>query len=249
MVTKIGFFDSGIGGVTVLRECIKVLSNFSYIYYSDSKNNPYGDKPREVIFGIASSIVEYLINEGCDIIVIACNTASAICVEHLRRCYPDVIFVAIEPAVKCAYDNFEENTLVMATKGTMDSERFHTLYNKYHRNNFYLKSCIGLANLIENSNSSEIKKYLLENISEYKGKVNAVVLGCTHYPLIKREIREVLGNVTFYDGSVGVAKRLKKVIDDYGFVADDKGNVLFIDSSYNKLKEERFNELLDDLYY
>lgn len=246
--TKIGFFDSGIGGVTVLKECVKQVPNFEYIYYSDSLNNPYGDKSKEEVLEIASNIVNYLIDKGCNIIVIACNTASAICVEYLRRNYPDIWFVAIEPAVKCAYDNLEDNTLIMATRGTMDSEKFHTLYDKYHRNNFYLKSCVGLANLIESGNSDEIKKYLVDNISEYKNKVNSVVLGCTHYPLIKDEIREVLGNVTFYDGSVGVAKRLKKIIDSNNFIGNGKGDILFVDSSNNSYKEKRFKNLLDKYY-
>lgn len=244
--TKIGFFDSGIGGVTVLKECIKLMPNYSYIYYSDSKNNPYGDKYKEEVLRIASDIVEYLISNGCNIIVIACNTASAISVEYLRRNYPDIWFVAIEPAVKCAYDNLEDNTLIMATKGTMDSEKFHTLYDKYHRNNFYLKSCVGLANLIESGNIDEIKKYLVDNISEYRNKVDSVVLGCTHYPLIKKEIEDVLGNVTFYDGSIGVAKRLKKIIEDNNFVSDKGKDVLFIDSSNDNFKEKRFKSLLDD---
>ena len=244
--TKIGFFDSGIGGVTVLRECVKLAPNFEYIYYSDSINNPYGDKSKEKVLEIASNIVEYLISEGCYIIVIACNTASAICVEYLRNYYPNIIFIAIEPAIKCAYDNLEDNTLIMATKGTMDSERFHNLYNKYHRNNFYLKSCIGLANLIEHGNSNKIKEYLKQNINEYKGKVNSVVLGCTHYPLIKKEIKDVLGNVTFYDGSIGVSKQLKKIIDSNNFIGNNKTQILFIDSSNDKLKEERFKNLLDN---
>lgn len=244
--TKIGFFDSGIGGVTVLRECIKKVSDFSYIYYSDSINNPYGDKSKEEVLDIASNIVDYLINEGCGIIVIACNTASAICVESLRNKYPYIWFIAIEPAVKCAYDNLEDNTLIMATKGTMDSEKFHTLYERYHRDNFYLKSCIGLANLIENGASVEIRNYLVNNIGEYKDKVNSVVLGCTHYPLIKDEISEVLGDVTFYDGSVGVAKRLKKIVVDNCLVGDGKLDVLFVDSSNDSFKESRFNSFLSD---
>lgn len=243
--TKIGFFDSGIGGVTVLKECIKILPNFKYVYYSDSINNPYGDKSEEEVLEIASNIVEYLINEGCSVIVIACNTASAICVEYLRNKYPDIIFIAIEPAVKCAYDNLEDNTLIMATKGTMDSEKFHVLYEKYHRDNFYLLSCVGLANLIENGNSDEIRDYLNKNISWYKGKVNSVVLGCTHYPLIKREISDVLGNVSFYDGSMGVSKRLKKIIEDNNFIGDDKGEVIFFDSSYDIMKEKRFFYILE----
>lgn len=247
MKSKIGFLDSGIGGVTVLRECIKLLPQFEYIYYSDSINNPYGDKNSDDILKIVSKIVEYLVDKGCFIIVIACNTASCICAEYLRKNYSGVIFVAIEPAVKLAYDNLEENTLIMATKGTMDSDKFHDLYNKYHRNNFYLKSCIGLANLIENGNNSEIIRYLEENIGKYRGKVNSVVLGCTHYPLIKEEISKVLGNITFYDGSIGVANRLKKVILKNGFSCKNKSNIIFIDSSGDKDKERRFEIFMNEI--
>lgn len=246
--SKIGFFDSGIGGVTVLRECIKKNPDFEYLYYSDSFNNPYGDKLEEDVLEIASNIVDYLMNNGCFIIVIACNTASAICVEYLRGKYPGVFFVAIEPAVKCAYDNLEDNTLIMATKGTMDSERFHILYDKYHRDNFYLKSCVGLANLIENGNVDLIKEYLENNLNMYKGKVHSVVLGCTHYPLIKKEITEVLGDVTFYDGSIGVSKQLGRIIRDNEFIRNGKGNVLFFDSSHDIMKEKRFMSLLEGEY-
>ena len=246
MKTRIGFFDSGIGGVTVLKECIKVNSDFEYLYYSDSFNNPYGDKSREELLEIVSKIVEYLISEECYVIVIACNTASAMCVEYLRGKYPSIWFVAIEPAVKCAYDNLEDGTLIMATKGTMDSERFRELYSKYHRDNFYLQSCVGLANLIECGDYKLVREYLESNLSMYKDKVHSVVLGCTHYPLIKKEIVEVLGSVTFYDGSIGVAKQLKRIFVENDFIGNGKKNIIFIDSSHDKVKENRFREILDD---
>lgn len=245
---KIGFLDSGIGGVTVLKECIKTEPNFEYLYYSDSLNNPYGDKDKEEVLKIVSNIVDFLIFNDCSIIVIACNTASAICVDYLRKSYPSIIFVAIEPAVKCAYDSLEDNVLIMATKGTMDSDKFNTLYDKYHRDNFYLKSCIGLANLIENGDKDKIRRYLKDNISEYKGKVNSVVLGCTHYPLIKNEIMEVLGNVTFYDGSFGVSKQLSNIINDNCYVGDRYKKVTFFDSSCDIMKEKKFFSVLEDFY-
>jgi len=245
--TKIGFFDSGIGGVTVLKECIKINPDFEYLYYSDSKNNPYGDKRQEDILKIVSDICLYLISQGCYIIVIACNTASAICVDYLRGKYPNVCFIAIEPAIKCVYDcKDKDGTLIIATKGTMDSEKFHALYNKYHYDNFYLKSCSGLANLIENGNIELIKKYLMDNLYVYKGKVKSIVLGCTHYPLIKKEISEILGNVTFYDGSMGVAKQLKKIIDDNGYIGINKKKIIFLYSYYDIIKEKRFWSLLEE---
>ena len=243
MKTKIGLFDSGIGGVTVLKECIKICSNFEYIYYSDSKNNPYGDKTKEEILNICYSICEYLKSVGCSIIIIACNTASAISVDYLRDKYKDISFIAIEPAIKVAYDKKElDGTLIMATKGTMDSDRFHSLYDKYHYDNFYLLSCSGLANIIE-SDYKKLEKYLEDNLSIYKDKVKSVVLGCTHYSLIKKEISNILGNVNFYDGNIGVVKQLKKIIEEKNITMTEN-KITFIDSNNDFEKEKRFFNIL-----
>ena len=112
----IGVLDSGIGGVTVLREILKQGINAKFIYYSDSKNNPYGDKSEDKVYSIVKGIVDYLLDSGCIAIVIACNTASAICVKRLREEYPNTLFIAIEPAYKMVHDyNPEGKTLVMAT--------------------------------------------------------------------------------------------------------------------------------------
>ena len=247
---KIGFLDSGIGGVTVLKECIKTEPNFEYLYYSDSLNNPYGDKDKEEVLKIVSNIVDFLIFNDCSIIVIACNTASCICVNYLRDKYKNVKFIAIEPAIKLAYDkNKDDNTLIMATKGTMDSEKFHILYHKYNNNNCYLLSCVGLANLIEEGNDKLLKEYLIDNLGKYKGIVSSVVLGCTHYPLIKDEIKEILGDVLFYDGSIGVARQLVRVILDNYYVSDGEFDITFIDSSNDLGKKVRFFEILESDNY
>lgn len=247
MKTKIGIFDSGIGGVTVLGECMRLVPNFQYLYYSDSIHNPYGDKNEEDVIGYCNDIVKFFIQNGCKIIVIACNTASAIAVRYLRERYTDIYFIAIEPAVKLAYDMSNDGTLIMATKGTMDSEKFRELYSHYHHDNFYLCSCVGLANLIETGDKDAIAEYLNIQLSRYKGKVLNVVLGCTHYPLIKKEICKILGNVTFYDGAVGVSKQLKRIVDEYNFMPDGDSGVLFKDSSFSFEKEERFKMILEGL--
>lgn len=247
--TKIGFLDSGIGGVTVLKECIKLLDNFSYIYYSDSINNPYGDKDSNELIKIVDGIVVDLIKNGCYVIVLACNTASSICVDYLRKKYSNVKFIAIVPAIKLAYDRGNgANTLIMATKGTMDSKKFYDLYNQYSNNNFYLLSCVGLANLIEEGNFKELEEYLIKNLSCYKNKISSVVLGCTHYPLIKKELGKVLGNVDFYDGSVGVAKQLFRIINDNSYVSAGNYEICFIDSSKDENKRLRFFKILEGDY-
>lgn len=236
----IGVFDSGIGGVTVMKELIKVLPNEDYIYYSDTINNPYGDKTNEEIVSISDKIVNYLINQGCKLIVIACNTASAISKDYLRRKY-SIPIIAIEPAYKSVPDN--EKTLVMATNATINSDKFHTLFNTYDNHNTVLLSCSGLADLIEEGNKEKIINYLNNKIGEYRGVKN-VVLGCTHYPLIKEEISKVLGPVTFYDGSVGVAKHTKEVLKENNILGNNTGKITFIDSSNNKEKERLFYEIL-----
>lgn len=237
----IGVFDSGIGGVTVLRELIKILPNEDYLYYSDTINNPYGDKSNEEIINISDKVVNYLINQGCKIIVIACNTASAISKEYLRNKY-NVPIIAIEPAYK-SVDN--ESTLVMATNATINSDKFKKLFNTYDNHNTVLLSCSGLANLIEEGNKDKIITYLENKIGKYKGVKN-VVLGCTHYPLIKEEITRVLGPVNFYDGSVGVAKHTKEVLEEKNLLSNNTGKITFIDSSNNKEKEDLFYKLLEE---
>ena len=247
----IGVLDSGIGGVTVLREILKRGVNAKFIYYSDSKNNPYGDKNSDEVYSIVKWVVDYLLDMGCVAIVLACNTASAICVKRLREEYPDTLFIAIEPAYKMVHDyNPKGKTLVMATEGTINSEKFLTLFNKYDNHKTILLPCKGLAELIEEGNDVKINQYLDDNLSKYKDiDIDNVVLGCTHYPLIKKNIRRVLGDVKFFDGSLGVSKELVRQLELRGITFDNKSfSVDFIDSSNNVSKENRFKELMSSSY-
>ena len=241
----IGVLDSGIGGVSVLREIIKVIPKGHFVYYSDSANNPYGDKRKDEVYNIVKKTVDYFIKLNCVAIVLACNTASAICVKRLREEYPNILFIAIEPAYKMVHDyNPLGKTLVMATKGTLESEKFLALYHKYDNHKTILLPCSGLADLIEKGNMDEVDRYLEDNLKDYKG-VNNVVLGCTHYPLIKDNIKKVLGNVEFFDGSVGVSKELLRQLElrNINYVKEEL-KIDFIDSSGDINKEKRFRELL-----
>lgn len=244
----IGVFDSGIGGVTVLKEIIKILPNESYIYYSDSKNNPYGDRKDEEILNLCDNIVELLIRKNCKAIVIACNTASAKAASYLRNKYSDIPIIAIEPAYKMVHDYaYEDTTLVMATRGTIESEKFSLLFEKYDNHKTYLLPCIGLADVIEEGNEEKIKKYLSMNLGLYKGKVKNVVLGCTHYPLIQNEIAEVLGDVKFFNGAPNLARHLKDVLEERNLLdnnSDYSQKIEFIDSQGLEIKKERFFKLI-----
>lgn len=248
----IGIFDSGIGGVSVLKEIIKILPDENYIYISDSKNNPYGDMKKEKIIKRCDEITKYLIENKSKVIVIACNTASAIASEFLRKKYKNIPIIAIEPAYKMVYDhNYDKETLVMATKGTIESEKFNLLYKKYNNHKTQLLECVGLAEIIEEGNKEKIVKYLDENIGKYKGKIENVVLGCTHYPLIEKEIKNILGkNVRIFNGAKNVAIHLKDVLEKDGLInnIEKKGKIEFLDTSLEiekrKNKKKRFFELI-----
>ena len=216
-----------------------------YIYYSDSKNNPYGDKTEEEIKQRCNEIVQYLMKKNCKAIVIACNTASSIAAKSLRKKYPQTPIIAIEPAYKMVHDySYDKKTLVMATKRTIESEKFNLLLKKYNNHKTYLLPCIGLANKVEEGNQEEIKNYLQKTLECYKNKVENVVLGCTHYPLIQNEITEILGQVKFFNGAPNLAKHLKEVLIQKDLLNEKEGTVEFEDSAKVKEKEIRFFEIL-----
>lgn len=250
----IGFLDSGIGGVSVLRKTVRLLPCEDSVFFSDSVNNPYGDKPDSEIIKRCDEITDFLINKkDCKAVVLACNTASAKAARFLREKYRDTPIIAIEPAYKMVHDNNPGGfTLVMATRGTLESEKFHKLFYTYYNNNTGLMACVGLADLIEQGRQEELKEYLQRNLKKYRGVAENVVLGCTHYPLAKKQIADILGNVRFFDGADGVAKQLKRVLARRDLLTDKggAGHIEFTDSSPSaqkrRQKEERFFKLLGE---
>ena len=248
----IGFLDSGIGGISVIRKAVRLLPNEDYFFFSDSVNNPYGDKCDEEIISRCDELTDLMVNKkSCKAIVLACNTASAKAVSFLREKYTDTPIIAIEPAYKMVHDyNPDGFTLVMATRGTLESEKFHKLFYTYYNNNTSLLACVGLADLIEQEKKEELREYLERNLHDYKGRVSNVVLGCTHYPLAKAEIKEVLGDVNFFDGADGVSRQLKRVLTEKDLLNNkkDKFTIEFVDSSetpeQQEQKKKRFFDLL-----
>lgn len=213
----IGVFDSGIGGLSVLEELEKVLPNEDFYYYGDSINNPYGEKSDQELLEITSHIVDALKEKKAKLIVIACNTATTRVMKKLREKYPEMIFVGTVPAIKVACDHDSKNTLVMATEATTHSLRTAELIrdNKRKDQNIYLVSCPGLANAIETKNEEKIKSILQETFLPYKDKnIDTIVLGCTHYPFIKKEILEEMPGVKLVDGSHGVSMETKRQLTE-----------------------------------
>ena len=210
---NIGVFDSGIGGLTVLEEIVRLMPNYDYIFYGDQKNNPYGEKTDEQLLEITSQIVDYLISRECGFIVIACNTATTRCMKALRRKYPDITFIGTVPAVKVACDRDSRNTLVLATPATINSERVQELIldNKKDTQNIYLAPCYGLANAIEFNDETRIDEILDELYESYNDNdIDCIVLGCTHYPYIKDKIQHLFPSAILVDGNNGVAREVRR---------------------------------------
>lgn len=225
MQYPIGIFDSGVGGLTVLDEIRNLLPEEDFIYYADSKNCPYGDKTEEQLLEICSRIVEFLIEKKCKLIVIACNTATTSCLKKLREKYPNTIFVGVVPAIKVAYDHGSKNTLLMATPYTIKSPRVKELLTDFHAKNqkITLLSCENLASAIENGDEKEVEEILNHLLLPYREECfDTIVLGCTHYPIIKQKIKKYFPTASFVDGSIGVAKEVKRQLEQHHLESEKK---------------------------
>jgi glutamate racemase len=245
----IGFFDSGVGGLSVMKEAIKIMPNENYIYFGDSINAPYGTKSVDEVKELTFKAVEFLLNKGVKGIAIACNTATSAAVAALRIAYPDLPLVGIEPALKPAVElNKDGSILIMATSMTLKEKKFNNLMNKYKdRTSIIPMPCPGLVEFIEEGKLEgiEVEEYLRNKLNTYSNeKISSVVLGCTHYPFIKNTLVKILGeDATIIDGGYGTAKELKRRLKEKDLLIDkDKdGNIEIINSS-NK------NEIIDLSY-
>ena len=247
MNKKIGVFDSGLGGLSILKELVKLLPNEDYLFYEDSINNPYGQKSEEELLKIVDNVVKILLKKDCKIIVIACNTATTSCMKKLREMYPDVIFVGTVPAIKVAYDNKYKNTIILSTPYTMSSKRVEELIHDYHNPDQNIINISGenLANLIELDKKTEIMELLNRVLGEYKDKADSLVLGCTHYSLIKEEINSVLPNTILLDGCIGVSREVKHQLEKNNLLNDTDriGNITIINSKNDELVNRSFEIL------
>lgn len=204
---RIGLFDSGVGGLTVLEACRRALPRATFFYYGDNGNAPYGSRPAEEIFALTERGVGALLGEGVDAVVLACNTATAVCAEELRARL-GVPVIGMEPAVKPAAERYGD-VLVLATPCTAGSDRLRTLIGKFPQCNITVFPAAGLAGAIEAHLTRGEGLSLAEHLPP--AKPQAVVLGCTHYVFLRREIGRYYG-APVYDGEEGTARRLKAVV-------------------------------------
>lgn len=246
MNDKIGLFDSGLGGLSILKGLLKELPNEDYLFYEDSINNPYGSKTDEELFEITSNIVDYLLKEKCKLIVIACNTATTSCMKKLKEKYPNTIFVGTVPAIKVAYDNHYKEVINLSTPSTRNSKRVDELINRFKNDDEHIYNISGenLANLIELDKKDEIDKLLHNLLDEYKDLADALVLGCTHYSLIKKEINKVLPNTALLDGVEGIARQVRRQLTDNNLLSNNtKGSVKIINSKSDDLIKRSYKIL------
>lgn len=223
----VGVFDSGVGGISVLRALARALPNEDFVYFGDSANAPYGEKSREQVVRLSRGIVDRLLDEGAKAIVIACNTATSAAAATLRADYAHVPIIGVEPALKPAtLAPDAKRILVMATPITLRLDKYQQLAEKWGSGHEVISApCPGLADRIEQGNLDEpdVVELLRSLVGAYAGKVDSVVLGCTHYPFVARQIREVVGDVPLFDGAQGTALQLKRKLAERGLLSKSAG--------------------------
>jgi len=233
----IGVFDSGIGGLSILDEALDQLPEHDYIYLADSANAPYGEKSSEWIAARSLALCQYLAEEGCDAIVVACNTATAEAIKDIRQKL-NIPIIGVEPGIKPAAMQTQNGIVgVLATEATLNSDKFNALLATLPANCQFIKQAgAGLVPLIESGEADgedtlELLAKHLEPIQD--AGADTLVLGCTHYPFLRKAIRKLLGDsITLIDTGEAVVRQLKRQLEDNETThsEDACGSVLFMSS-------------------
>lgn len=232
----IAVFDSGVGGISVLRELVRLMPQERYLYFGDSTNAPYGTRPTAEVRALTLSAAERLMARGCKALVVACNTATAAAIIDLRAKYPDKIIIGIEPALKVAADHFPGGEVgVMATPVTLREEKFDVLLHRFtDACTVHKIAAPGLVELVERGMavSEESEALLRPLLAPYRDRLAAVVLGCTHYPFAAPVIGKLLGGHTaLLDGGPGTARQTRRRLEAEGLLWDGPGELLIENSS------------------
>ena len=230
----IGVMDSGVGGISVLKSMVVSLPHEDFVYYGDSANAPYGEKSADEVRRLTFKIAHMLIEEGAKALAVACNTATSAGISTLRETYPDIPIIGVEPAIKPAAlsTGQKSQVLVMATPITLRQKKYLRLADSLSdKADFISVPCPGLAGRIEQGNleSKDLTEMLQDLIGKYRGKADCVVLGCTHYPFIKKQIRQVIGDLPLFDGNEGTAKELSRRLREAGLLNSkaEEGRIIF----------------------
>ena len=251
----IGVYDSGFGGLSVWRELYRALPDESLIYLGDGKNCPYGSLPEERIREYAEQSVGELVVRGCKLIVVACNTATAAAITHLRERFAEIPIVGLEPAVKPACQMTKSRKVaVVATERSLGSEKFRRAVERYGEGVEVIKAVgEGFVEAVESDQEqSPATRQKVEAVIEplIKSGVDVIVLGCTHYPFLKSVIRNVVGErgVQIIDSGEAVEKRVESLLDKYDIRASEENDaqyefLTFADDDYReRLRRKAFGE-------
>ena len=246
-INPIGIFDSGIGGLSVLRAIRSQMPTESILYFGDQGHIPYGPRPMEQIRDFSEAITNFLLERNAKIIVVACNTASAAALKYLREKFPDVQFVGMEPAVKPAAETTQTGRVgVLATPATFQGALYASVVERFANGvELFQNTCNGLVQQIERGNlqGSETRT-ILENALHpmLEKNIDTVVLGCTHYPFVIPLIQEIVGDdVRVIDPAPSVAKQAQRLLEAEGVVneSDANGKIKFFTSGdANVLKSQ-----------
>ena len=251
MVAPIGIFDSGLGGISVWQALHDALPNESLIYLGDGARCPYGTRSRQEVRDFTFEAVERLLTEGCKMIVVACNTATAVAIKELRESYPNIPFVGLEPAVKPAALTTKSGVIgVLATKRSLEGDHFRRAEEKYGSEVRILKAVgEGFVEAVENNleHTTETEDMVRRVVEPLVAQgVDKLVLGCTHYPFLRSVIERVAGDgVEIIDSSEAVARRVANLLDENGIRAEQQKAeyqfLTFADEAYAaKLRDKAF---------
>lgn len=223
----IGVFDSGMGGISVLKELYKIMPEEDYIYFGDSINAPYGTKSLEEIRQLTIENVQTLLAQNAKGIVVACNTATAAAVRILRSMYPELPLVGIEPAIKpAALQPGHPTILVMATPMTIQGNKYKKLMMQYEMDADIIDlPCPGLVEFVESGNTDgdDLRAFLEDLLTPYLREIDSIVLGCTHYPFVRRIIQQLAGErVRIFDGGNGTAREMRRRLTAAGLRTTSK---------------------------
>ena len=246
----IGVFDSGLGGISVLRQLRTRMPRERFVYFGDCANAPYGVRPRQEVAELTMRACRALLNTPVKALVVACNTATAAAIDSLRQEFPHRIIVGIEPALKLAADRHPGGTIaVMATPLTLEQPKFHHLQQHLSGACTVIDLPVaGLVELVESgrANSPQAAELLEPLLSPYRGRLDALVLGCTHYPFAAETISRILGPSTdLLDGGAGTARETFRRLEAQGLLDEEgDGSVCFRFSGSSRLPYERADSLL-----
>ena len=246
----IGVFDSGVGGLSVLREIHQLLPNEDLLYVADSAHAPYGDKPKEFILERSTAIVEFFLGHNVKAIVVACNTATAAAVKELRGIY-NLPMVAMEPAVKPAAEQTQTGIIgVLATSRTINSNNFQVLFDRFtDQVQVIPQACPGLVDQVEQGDldSATTRALVAQYVQPLLAQnADILVLGCTHYPFLKPMIQEIAGaTIKVIDSGAAIARRLHHLLHHHGLSSEGQqtGSVQFYSSAENGIADGVISEL------